>query len=317
MRLNRLDMNLIIALEAILRLRSVTTAAEELHLTQPALSQALRRLRDYFDDPIVNMVGRRLQPTEFGLQLLPAATRLLHETRHLSQMRPGFDPATAQRRFSVVASDYVTRVLFTPMLQKLSREAPGISLQMVPIDAQSDSGFKRGELDFVVVPERFLYREHPSHCLYEDDFVCVISEDHPTIGTSLTAEAYLAHRHVVTEFGGRWRGSHFEEWIEENAIALDVAASVPSFSLLADCIVGTPFIATMHRRLWASLPQSMGLRALPHPLPVPGISENLQWHGSREFDSSIIWFRDFLIEAAQTTLIGNDPTEVLAASAPP
>lgn len=299
MRLNRLDMNLIIALEAILRLRSVTAAAGELNLTQPAVSQALRRLREHFDDPIVNLIGRRMQPTEFGEQLFVAATQLLNETRHFSQMRPGFDPLRTERKFSIIASDFVLKVLFAPLLPRLAREAPGVTLQMVPIDAPSDARFQRGEVDFAVIPDRFLYTDHPHRHLFDDDFIVVVAEDHPEVSDRMSAETYLSQRHVITEFGGTWRGSHFEQWILDKAIDLKVACSVPSFSMLADCLVGTPFVATMHRSLWNSFPPGLGLRAVPHPLPVPPISENLQWHAIREFDSSVRWFRDLVIQTAR------------------
>lgn len=291
-------MNLIIALEAILRLRSVTGAAAELNLTQPALSQSLKRLRDHFGDPIVNLAGRRMQPTEFGEQLFVAATQLLNETRHFAQMRPGFDPAQTERRFTIIASDFVLKVLFAPLLPRLAREAPGVSLQMVPIDAPSDARFQRGEVDFAVIPDRFLYRDHPHEPLFDDDFVCVVDAGNKAIGETLDAATYFAHRHVITEFGGTWRGSHFEHWIADNAITLNVACRVPSFAMLADCVAGTPFIATMHRSHWNSLPRDMGLRALKHPLPVPRISENLQWHASRGFDSSVTWFRELVVDTA-------------------
>lgn len=308
MRLNRLDMNLIIALEAILRLRSVSAAASELYLTQPALSQALRRLRDHFGDPIVSQVGRQMVPTEFGEQLHLATTQLLNDTRHFSQMRPDFDPATATRRFSIIASDFVLKVLLGPLMPRLAVEAPGVSLQLVPIDAPSDQRFQRGEVDFAVIPDRFLYPDHPHQHLFDDDFVCVFWEDHPDIGTVLSTETYLAMRHVVTEFGGTWRGSHFEQWIADHKISLDVACSVPSFTLLAECLRGTPWIATMHRSLWAALPRGSGLRALPMPLAVPPISENLQWHAMRGSDRSIQWFRDLVVSSAQNrpAITGND-----------
>jgi LysR family nod box-dependent transcriptional activator len=298
-RLDRLDMNLIIALEAILRLRSVTLAANELRLTQPALSQALRRLRDHFGDPIVRQVGRQMQPTEFGEQLGRAATQLLNDTRHFSQMRPGFDPAKMRRRFSIIASDFVLKVLIAPMLPELARESPGVSLQLVPIDGPSDASFQRGEIDFAVVPSRFLYPEHPHVHLFEDDFVCVLWENHPTIGDAMDTSTYLSMRHVVTAFGGSWRGSHFEQWIDDKGLELDVACSVPSFTMLAECLRGTPWIATMHRRLWESLPPGSGLRAVPMPLDVPPISENLQWHASREANASIAWMRDRIVSWAQ------------------
>jgi LysR family transcriptional regulator, nod-box dependent transcriptional activator len=295
MRLDRLDLNLIIALEAILRLRSVSGAASELNLTQPAMSRSLGRLREHFRDPIVFQVGRQMQPTEFGARLYRTGGRLLNEVRNFSQMRPDFDPTQARRTFSLMASDFVLKVWIAPMLARLSEAAPGVSLSVVPIDQTSDARFTRGEIDFAVVPDRFLFAEHPHRFMFSDAFVCVFWAGNTAIGDTLDVDTYLSLRHVVTTFGSAWRGSHFEHWMEERQEPLKVACSLPSFSLLADCLTGTPWIATIHRSLWDSLPEGVPLRALPHPLPLPEIVENLQWHRSRQDDDSIAWMRDFIL----------------------
>ncbi|PCH98253.1 MAG: hypothetical protein COB84_02485 [Rhodobacteraceae bacterium] len=298
MRLDRLDLNLIIALEAILRKRSVSDAAKELRLTQPALSRALGRLREHFEDPIVEQVGRKMIPTEFGLALYETSTHLLNATRHFGQMRPEFTPSTAQRNFKVMATDYVVRVLLAPALARLTKIAPDVSLTVLPVDVQASEEFQRGEVDFVIVPNRFLNDEHPHMALFTDEFVCVFCQNHPTIKGSLDRETFLSLRHAATAFGSNWQGSHFEQWISGQQISLKTTISLPSFTLLPECLPGTPLVATIHRSLWESLPENSGLRALPVPLPIPQITENLQWHRTRSNDLATCWMRDFLIEAA-------------------
>jgi LysR family nod box-dependent transcriptional activator len=128
MRVESLDLNLIVALEAIVRLRSVSAAAQELRLTQPALSRALSRLREHFGDQLAVPVGRRMAPTAFGAELFARATELLHETRAFAQQRPGFSPAIAVREFTVAASDYVSAIFLTKVFRKLASAAPGLSI---------------------------------------------------------------------------------------------------------------------------------------------------------------------------------------------
>lgn len=302
MRLENLDLNLIVALEAIIRLRSVSAAAEELNLTQPALSRALARLRDHFADQIVVSSGRQMIPTEFGSSLFEAARRLLHETRTFAQMRPDFDALAARREFSVVASDYVIRVFFTRALPRLATAAPGIILRFLSIDVSADTMFSRGEIDFYVGPDMIMNSEHPYAPLFRDDFVCVAWRDHPEIGDVLDRETYLRQHHVTTAFGVNARDSHFEKFLNDEGIALKVAMSAPNFVLLPECVVGTPYLATIHARMARQLPRELPLKVFPLPIHVPPITENLRWHRLRQHDKASMWMRNFLFDVAREEL---------------
>ncbi|MCB1391217.1 MAG: LysR family transcriptional regulator [Rhodobacteraceae bacterium] len=298
MRLEGLDLNLVIALEAILRLRSVSAAAAETHLTQPALSRSLGRLRAHFGDPIVLLSGRELVLTEFGAAIHPFASRLLNEARTFTQMRAVFDPGVETREFSIICSDYITLTLLAPMLGKLAAQAPQVTLRCISIDTSADVAFARGDIDFRVIPEYILSRENPFCRLFEDSFVSVVWSGNSRVGETLDMETFLALRHVATAFGSNRFGSHLEQFLSANRIDLDVAMLVPNFSHLPDCVVGTPYIATIHRRLAARLPRDAPLRLVETPIPIPPLVQNLEWHPTRDGDKASIWLRHLLIDEA-------------------
>jgi LysR family nod box-dependent transcriptional activator len=300
MRIENLDMNLIVALEAIMRHRSVSAAADELGLTQSAVSRALGRLREHFGDRIVVSTDRRMAPTEFGQTLHEMARSLLNETRGFVQMRPDFDPSRAKRTYTIVASDFVIRVFFTKVLAGLAAEAPSVSLRFVGIDSAAEAMFARGELDFFVAPDMGINSEHPHVPLFTDEFVCVLWQEHPEVGDTIDAETYLSQKHVTTAFGAVGRDSHFERFLKEQKISLQVALSMPNFVLLPECVVGTPYVATIHSRMARLLSPALPLKILPVPITVPPLIENLQWHRLRHHDKSTIWMRDYLLRVAGT-----------------
>lgn len=298
MRFDNLDLNLIIALEAILRLRSVSAAAEELNLTQPAISRALGRLREHFSDKIAVPVGRQMVPTDFGEHLFGVARQLLEEMRIFADMRPDFDPATASREVTIMTSDYVIRVFLAKVARDLSRVAPGVSLRFVSIDGLSDTMFEQTAVDFRIVPKMALLPDHPHAELFSDSFVCVVWKDNPYVGDMLDRETFVSLKHVTTAFGARVRDSHFERFMRDSDIKIQTAMSMPSFILLPEGVIGTPYIATIHARLAALLPDDLPIRKLPVPVSPPPLVENLQWHHLRHHDSASRWLRNFMIEAA-------------------
>jgi LysR family transcriptional regulator, nod-box dependent transcriptional activator len=289
MRVDALDLNLIVALEAVVRLRSVSAAAGELGLTQPAVSRALGRLRDHFRDELVTPVGRRMEPTEFGARLFTTATELLQATRAFAQQKPGFEPATAERQFAIGASDYVASVFLTHLTRRLAQCAPGLSIHIVAADVVSDAMIDRGELDFAILPEMVLSPRQPRVELFSDTFVCAAWTGNDQIGATLDVATYLRLRHVATAFGPLARDSHFEAFIRGQGLALPRALALPSFAQVPEFLVGTPYIATIHARLANRLPRAAPLRVFPTPIAIPPLTEHLQWHRSREHDAAAVW----------------------------
>ena len=291
MRIESLDLNLIVALEAIVRLRSVSDAAQELHLTQPALSRALARLREHFGDELVVPIGRRMTPTEFGARLFAVAADLLRETRTFAQLRAGFDPATAVREFTIGASDYVSAVFLTKVVRDLALTAPGLSIRILAADVVGKSMIERGDVDFAILPEMILSPHQPREALFQDTFVCAAWVGNSQIGDALDLDAYMRLRHVTTAFGPAARDSHYERFLREAGLVVPTALALPSFTLLPEFLIGTPYIATVPQRLAERLPEGLPLRIFPAPIEIPPLNEHLQWHGAREHDAAAAWLR--------------------------
>lgn len=297
MRYQRLDLNLLSALRALLTERNVTRAAEQLHITQPAMSGALGRLRDFFEDPLIVPVGRRMELTPLGQALQGRVDDLMLRLDATLATRPAFEPATAQRRFSVVASDYVIQVLLLELLQRLHHVAPGITLEFRQPSSTAGQDLENGDVDFVIVPERFAVPGQPSALLFEDGYDAVVDIGHPHVGRRINLADYRSARHVRMENAGR---PMFESWFEALHGELphtDVV--VNHFGLLPLLLPGTQRLATLHSRMAQQVVQRHpGLRLVVLDFAPPRLVELLQWHRYREDDPGSQWLRGQILQAA-------------------
>ena len=197
MRFHGLDLNLLVALDALLTHQNVTRAAEQLNLSQSALSGALARLREHFDDELVVPIGRRMEPTPLARTLAGPLHEILLKTRTLVTTTPTFDPQTSNRRISIIASDYSTEILMLDLLADIACEAPGIKISLEEHTTETFERFNRGEINFRIIPERFVFEGHPHERLFDDNYVCVAWKDNQQIGNQLTLEQYQTLQHVV------------------------------------------------------------------------------------------------------------------------
>jgi LysR family nod box-dependent transcriptional activator len=161
MHFKGLDLNLLVALDVLLQERSITRAGERLGLSQPATSGALARLRDYFNDPLLVPVGRQMMLTPLAHSLVEPVSQVLQQVQATVATRARFDPAKSDRRFSIMASDYVFTVFFPAVLQRVEREAPGVTLQLRQLSPNWHEELNRGDIDFVIIPESFSLAPHP------------------------------------------------------------------------------------------------------------------------------------------------------------
>jgi LysR family nod box-dependent transcriptional activator len=261
------------------------------------MSSSLSRLRDYFGDELLIPVGRRMEPTALGLSLGPPVRDILQRVRVTIQTRPTFDPATAQRRFRLMTSDYLIEVLLTDVVRELDRIAPGIQLQILPSNEMSYALFQKGDVDLVIVPDYHTVADHPRTLLFDETFSCVLWSGNKFVGDALTMEQWLAMSHVVVHFGRdqltlleRWFAEHSATWGAERRV--DIIA--PSFGVVPHLIVGTQRVATMHTshaRLYEKL---LPLRVLPAPPDFPIMREMVQWHRHLETDPAIRWLVELL-----------------------
>lgn len=297
MRYNRLDLNLLPALRALLIEKNVTRAGESIHVTQSAMSGILARLRDYFDDPLIVPLGRRMELTPLAEGLIDKVNDLLLRIDATLVALPEFDPARTRRHYSIVASDYVVSVLLMEVLRKVSELAPGVTIELLQPSAAATADLEAGEVDFVINPETFTASAQSSSVLFEDTYHGLVDRDHPDVGDSMSLAQYLALGHVVFHNKGR---PMFETWFAKThgeGRRIEVLAS--SFAMLAPMVMGTRRMATMHTRMAMQMAAVLPVRRVRLDFDVPRLVEVLQWHKYRDLDPGSVWLRELILAHAQ------------------
>jgi DNA-binding transcriptional LysR family regulator len=298
MRYRRLDLNLLVALEALLSEKSVTRAAAKLNITQPAMSGALARMREYFEDPLVIQVGRHMELTPYAQSLVAPIHDIIMRIDSAIAAEPEFDPKQSQRHFSMTLSDYVIRVFLQDVLIDVHREAPGITFEFRQSSERVQGELESGEVDFVIGPEIDVLPDHPHEVLFEDTYTVIAWADSTAVGDTLTFDEYLALRHVV--FRNANRGSPWlERWFAQHygdARQIDVVAQ--NFTLLPYLVVGTDRIATIQSRLAQLFVKTLPLKTIAPPIELPVLTEVLQWNVHRDPDPASRWLRTKIKEHA-------------------
>jgi len=301
MRLNRFDLNLLVALDALLTEQNTTRAGKRINLSQPAMSCALARLRSYFNDPILTQVGRKLVPTPLGISLARPVRELLMRTEATLDSRPNFDPGTTRRKFRIMMSDYVSTVLMAEVTRRSQRVAPGMTFEILPHGISPETALENGDIDLLLMPDEFLPREHPNEPLFDEYYVCVACARHPGIGQRITQAQYLDLPHVVARPGAhpqRDRAAD-ELYLERQGHERRIDVVVGEFNMLPQYVLGTTRIATMHHRLARLYASYMPLKILPLPFKCPPIREATAWHGHRDQDLGLAWVRQLLKSTAE------------------
>ncbi|WP_343525439.1 LysR family transcriptional regulator [Sphingomonas sp.] len=289
MRFKGLDLNLVVALHALLELRSVSAAAERLHITQPAMSAALARLRVYFGDDLVVLVGRRMIPTPFAEELRSRMEALVREADRFVGSTTGFEPAISERRFRIATSDYIMVVVIAPLLARLEQEAPGVKIDVFPTGPEVHERLNRGELDLIVGPEVFLAPGLPRRALFVERHVLLGWRHNPLFARTMTLDDFLAAGHVAVRIGMDRQYSFAERHLEAYAERRRVEVTTTNFSSVPHMLVGTHRIAVLQERLVAVFSASLPLVSQPLPFDIPLLNELVQYHPTRGSDPGIEW----------------------------
>jgi LysR family transcriptional regulator, nod-box dependent transcriptional activator len=295
MRLDRFDLNLLVVLDALLEERNVTKASERLHIGQSAASGALGRLRDYFGDELLVPVGRKFTLTPLAQSLVEPVRDTLLKARATIARKPGFDPATAERRFSICASDYVTTVMLATAVQRIAALAPGLALDIRSPPKNVFEVFERGDVDLLVMPEQYVARhQHPQTTLFEDGHVCAVWSGNTQVGESLSFDEYMAMGHIATRYGDE-RSVTFEEWfLPRYGRQRRVESSVDNFSTMLLLVVGTSRVATLHKRMAEHFVGHLPLRLIALPFEMPPLVEVMSWPRYLDHDPAHQWLRETL-----------------------
>ena len=295
MDLGGLDLNLLVALDAMFAERSVSRAGERLHLSQSATSGALARLREVFQDQLLVPVGRKMVLTPVAEALVEPVRDFLLQAEAILNNSPVFDPASSTRKFRILMSDYVEMVLMTEALPRMEQFAPGIRFEFVSNVEGGFDALDRGEIDLSIAPSIRLTSEHPSEPLFEDEFVCVVWSGNSRVKSTISLDEYLALGHIVVRFGKHRELTTFDEWFMERfGLERRIEVVTTAFNLVPQLLVGTSRIATLHRRLAISHQRYLPLKIMKPPFEIATLQESMQWHKSRDRDPGTLWLRSLL-----------------------
>jgi LysR family transcriptional regulator, nod-box dependent transcriptional activator len=297
---SQFNLNLLVALDALLTEKNVTHAGARIHLSQSAMSGALNRLREFFDDQLLVQVGRNMTLTPLAEDLAGPVRDILLQIRATMSTRPNFDPAKSTRKFALALSDYVTAVYMQNVLQRVQETAPGVTFELHSMGDRSVEALENGTLDFLIAPEAYLAPNHPKEPLFADTHVCIAWASNKKIGKTLSLRQYLSMGHVIVH---AFQGStpSYDEWfLKRFKYQRRVEVVTQSFDAAPQLIVGTNRVATVGSRLAKKYAAFLPLKVIPLPVEIPPMVEFLQWHKSRSQVPSYLWLRDVLKEKKNT-----------------
>ena len=298
MRFKGLDLNLLQALDVLLEERHVSRAAERMNVTQPAMSGALTRLREYFNDPLLLQHGKRMVPTPHALSLGPRLKRLLSDIDAVVAQLSHFDPATSERAFKVIASDYVISLVFSNLARFLAEKAPGISIDFRNPSERSIEQFEQGEIDLLISPEYMMRTSHAVEHLYDEDQVVIGSSHNALMSTGrISQDDFFASGHVVVELGRVRRDSYVETFFARIERKRHVAFRVSSFLAAPELVVGTPLLSVTHRSLARQYAQRLDIAIANLPFDLPPMKQMIASHEARKDDPGVQWLKQKIAKA--------------------
>lgn len=296
MRFNGLDLNLLHALDVLLDERSVSRAANRLNLSQPAVSAALARLRDYFGDPLLVPQGRRMIPSAEALAMQGELKSVLGAVSELVVRSTAFDPASSERVFRVCASDYLVAVLFGRLVPELARTAPSVRFDLIPPSEDARTELDRGELDLLVTPEEHCVPDQPTRLLFAENHVVVGWAKNPLLASQLTEQAFFAAGHVAVRVGQVNRASFAESQLDLLPRQRRIEITASSFTMVPDLLIGTGRLAVMHRRLAKVMAERVPITWQDIPFDFREMREMIQFNRTRTKDRGLTW----LVEELQS-----------------
>jgi DNA-binding transcriptional LysR family regulator len=294
------NLNLLVALDALLEERSVTRAAKRTGVTQPAMSNTLAQLRGLFDDPLFRRGAHGLTPTPRALALAEPVRQGLR-LLGTALVTPTFEAENAERTFVVAASDYVEFVLMPPLMRRLAREAPGVRIEIRPWGLHEvPPSLARAEVDLMVGFYDAVPRGHREKLLFDEEYTCIVRKDHPRVKKNLTLELYLELEHVLVSQRADSPGS-VDRALAAKGKRRRVAARVSHFLMVPMLVARTDLVAAISRRVAQPLARPLGLEMLTPPIALPRGRIGQVWHEQMESDPGQRWFRA-LVESVCATL---------------
>ncbi|WP_405181053.1 LysR family transcriptional regulator [Nocardia sp. NBC_01377] len=302
MKLGQVDLNLLVVLDALLREQNVTRAAERLHMTQPATSTALSRLRKVLGDPLLIKQGRHMRLTPRAESLIEPVRDVLATIEQTIVRPTEFDPASNRRVFTLCASDYIGVVLIRPLLGRIASLAPDIRLNLTSIHERYLNALRRDEVDLAILPDRLTGIDRLIECsstpVLSDRFVGAVWAEHPRAGERLTAELLSEYPYLAYEPPAGY--SVIEEDLEQAGIPRRVEATVTNFTLLPFMLARTQLVTVVPERLGRRVAAAAEITLLEPDIEFRPLRQSAYWHSRHDADPGHRWLREQLLSTAHS-----------------
>ena len=293
--LRSVNLNLLPILQSLLTTRNVTRTAEQLHMSQSAVSEALGKLRHQFNDELLVKVGREMQPTPLARSIEDRLHACMVAIEELVQQER-FDPSVLSRRFLVATADTVVLAIASALIDRLQAAAPTVSVQFVDMQGIDPQALRTGELDMIIMPKGVLDTEDLiDEPLYDETFVCIARKNHPAIKRGLTRAAFDALTHVA------FRTDHHSELTFETTLVGTRQKDVirlPHFTLLPALVEESDAVALIQKRAAEHYAGRYDIQVFEPPLEVPTVSLAGFWARIHDRDPAHQWFRSQVQQAA-------------------
>jgi DNA-binding transcriptional LysR family regulator len=291
-----LDLNLLRVFDAIATEGSVTVAAERIGLSQPAMSNALARLRQLFGDPLFVRTPRGMRPTPFAQQLAQPVRAALRLIQGALQQHAGFEPRTSTNTFRFYMSDIGEMVFLPGLLARVKHEAPGVKIEVVRIPIKDvHTALEAGDIDLAVGFLPGLTTGVRAQPLFREHYVCMLRADHPHIGATMNRRQFHEAAHVLVSYAGTGH-----QVIEQTFIAAGlgerIAVRVPHFLVVPMILARTDLLVTVPSRVAAIFAQLGNFKVLKLPLAMPRFEVRLHWHERFQQDPANRWLREAMAD---------------------
>lgn len=318
MGLNRLDLNLLVAFDALMTEKNVSKAAEKLFIGQSAMSHSLNRLRQALDDPILVRTASGMRPTKRAEALIVPIRKALLEIEVTVTSPSAFDPATAEHRFVIAATDYNELILLPSLLKKVREIAPGVNIHVKqPHEYLPEEELENGSINVALgfdVSFETPARIH-QQALFHDAFVSIVRKDHPTISDTLSLEQFLDMEHLLISPSGGEYGI-IDQCLSELNLSRKIVSTVPHFLSAPLIISETDMLLTLPYRIAEKFVQIVPLKLLHTPVELPSYQLSMIWHPLYDKDPADQWLRGLIRTVSQQIADTPIPAQYLPSGQP-
>lgn len=302
MNSNRHNLNLLVVLHALLTERSITRAAAVLHLSQPATSAAVGKLRAWLDDPLLVRGADGYTLTARAEELIDPIRLILENIERTIQTPADFNPVDAVRTFRIAANDAFELVVLPKLVERLHHVAPHVRLMIVSTEGTLPvNALASGLVDFAWGNFDALSSGFYKQVMFEETLACLVRKKHPTIGTRLTLAKYSTASHIVVALKGNIMSEQVQRRLAENGASLTVGLQVPHMLAAPFLVAKSDYIVTLPSRVAGTYTGILDLKLFKLPFAFPSYEVSLVWHERAHRDPASIWLRKFLTEVCERT----------------